>query len=158
MIKQATWTDIERVAKAMRADHRSACAVAGTDDPVTAIQVLSALRFVGVTIWKDDEPIIACGAVFLHRGVASSFMYATDRWPEVATEAREFLGHTAKRILTTAGIHRLQILGMTGDPLVDLWRQASGAERESVLAKYGKNGEDFDLFVCHLQAPVALAS
>jgi hypothetical protein len=61
MIKQATWTDIERVAKAMKADHRSACAVTGTDDPVTAIQGLSSLPFVGVTIWKDDEPIVACG-------------------------------------------------------------------------------------------------
>jgi hypothetical protein len=68
MIKQATWTDVERVVKAVKAHRSTACATAGTDDPVAAIQGLSSLLFVGATIWKDDEPIVACGAVLNHPG------------------------------------------------------------------------------------------
>lgn len=158
VIKPATWRDICRVARAMKPDHaRSACAVAGSDDPLEAIQRLALAYYVGVTIWsdsKDDgeygEPIVACGAVLNHPGVASTFMYATDRWPDVVIETTRFLRTTLRGILQKAGIRRVQTLAMAGDPTTDRWKRLLGLEYEATFHGYGKGGQDFDLFVCHL--------
>lgn len=155
MLKKATWADILRVAENMNAIHRRhVCATCGTEDPVVAIQRMALRAYVGVTIWRDeDEPIVAAGAVIQHPGVAATFMYATERWPEVVIETTRFFHRTLKSALRAAGVHRLQTLSMAGDQATDRLKQAFGSMPEAIFRNYGKNGEDFIMSVCHLQPP-----
>lgn len=151
MIKPLTWGDVCYVAARMKPDQaRSACALADTDDPLQAVQGLANARYVGGCIWKG-EPIAVAGAVFNHPGVASTFMFATVRWPEVVLEVTRFIRRTLIPALEAAGIHRLQSLSFAGDTRTNEWKERIfGGSQEAVLTGYGRNREDFVLYVRHL--------
>ena len=136
----------------MKADQaKSACALANTDDPLEAIQKLSLCAYVGVTVWRGEDPIAAAGAVLTHPGNATTFLYATDRWPEVVIETTRFFRKTLFPALQAAGVRRVQSLSMAGDDRTNRWKERLfGGTQEAILSKYGKNGEDFVLYVRHL--------
>jgi hypothetical protein len=146
MIRAIAFEDVERVAANMRAiDRKEICGVAGTDDPVQAILPLSVLPCVGATVWRD-EPICAVGAMFLWPGVAGVFMFATDRWREVAIETTRFVRRVLLPTLRDAGIHRLQCASLADNYAAHGWLRYLGADRETPEPEYGKNREDYRLF------------
>lgn len=147
MITPLAWPDVVDIAKRMCEGHRrSACALADTDDPVAAIEAFKHSRHVGGTIWHGARPAVAIGAVLIHPGVASSFLYATDDLPKVAVELVRFARNALMPSLQRAGIHRVHALAPTDEPTNDKFHRLFGGKKEAVLRRYGKNGEDFTLY------------
>lgn len=146
MIRPITLEDTARVAAKMRdIDRREICALHGTDDPVEATSTLRFLRHIGATVWRD-EPICAIGAVFMWPGVVSVFMFATDRWPEVAIETTRFVRKTLLPTLCEAGVHRLQCYSLDSHIEAHRWLRFLGADRETTEPEFGKNRENYVLF------------
>jgi hypothetical protein len=122
---------------------RATCAFASTNDPSEAIGALEAQLYLGVTVWREDEPIAVAGAILTHPNVASAFMFGTDRWQEVETALTEFFRSKLFPSLKTAGLHRVQSITMAGDPLTEAWMQHLLGAPEATLRAYGKGKEDF---------------
>lgn len=149
MIKIATPEDVSYVAQRMRAhDRAERVALSHGDDPVLAALQFLALPHLAVTVWKGT-PIAVIGVVFPHPGVASTIFFATDQFEHVALATTRFIRRKLFPILVNTGIHRLQVCSMDNGRSIDNWRWilSFGAKKEAVLKAYGKNGEDFNLFV-----------
>lgn len=146
MIKAATWPEIEFVARNMRErDRLEICALSNSDDPVVAVSHLKTLPYFGA-IARKDEPIAAVGAVYLWPGSVSAFMFATDRWSEVATQTTRWAKKVLIPSLYRQGIHRMQCYSMVGHKEAHRWLRYFGAKSRREPA-YGKNHEDFLYFV-----------
>lgn len=146
MIRPITPKDTARVAAKMREiDRREICALHGTDDPVEATSLIQFLPHIGVTVWRD-EPICALGAAFMWPGVVSVFMFATDRWREVALETTRFVRKTLLPALRDAGVHRLHCYSLDSHTEAHAWLRYLGADREMPEPEFGKNRENYVLF------------
>ena len=146
-LKAIAWPDIERVARKMCELHRhKVCLTAFTDDPVAAISYMATKPLVGVTVWKDDEPVAVCGAVITHPNVASTFFFGTDDWPKRFMEIHKFFTRNLRQALAHAGVHRVSILSPADDPEGERWKRMGGCTLEATLKGFGKGGEDFSLF------------
>lgn len=146
MIRAITPEDTARVAAKMRdIDRREICALHGTDDPVEATSLIRFLPHIGATVWRD-EPICAIGAAFMWPGVVSVFMFATDRWPEVALETTRFVRKMLLPALRDGGVHRLQCYSLAEHTEAHRWLRYLGADREAPEPEFGKNRENYLLF------------
>lgn len=149
MVKPATWLDICAVARAMReCDRREICGLAATEDPLKAIEALAIMPYFGVTVWRET-PVVAIGAMLLHPGVASIFMFATDGWSDrsVRAETARYVRRGLVPTLLAAGVHRMQAPASVEHVESHKWMERFGAKPESVMRGYGKNGENYVLFV-----------
>jgi hypothetical protein len=147
LIRPLTPEDAARVAANMRdIDRREICALHATDDPVAATSALAVFPHIGGSVWRGDEPICVVGAIWLWPGVVSVFMFATDRWPEVALEATKFVRRVLLPALRDAGVHRLQCHSLAEHTDAHAWLRFLGADREVPEPEYGKNREDYVLF------------
>jgi hypothetical protein len=152
VLKTATWPDIEAVARHMCERHaRAACSRSCSDNPVEAISGLALRQFLGVTIWKGYDPVVAVGAAITHPNVASTFLYGVKGWESKARIATtRFLRKALVPSLCAAGVKRITVLAPAGDPTGERWKRYLGAQHEATLRKYGKNGEDFCLYTLFL--------
>jgi hypothetical protein len=149
VIKIATLEDVTYVANRMRPhDRAERLALSHGDDAVAAAVHFLKLPHLVVTVWKGT-PIAVIGVVFPHPGVASTIFFATDQFRHVALATTRFIRRTLFPILLNTGIHRLQVCSMVqpGDHSAHRWIWSFGARPEAVLQKYGRNGEDFALYV-----------
>lgn len=151
VLKPAEWPDIASVAARMRErDRAEICALQYTDNPVEAVSLLQHRAYIGVTLWTGDEPQAVIGARPLWPGVASAFMFATDRWPEVARIGTKYVRRVLIPSLAAAGVHRLEAKSLADHDTAHRWMERFGAERECTLYGYGKGGEDFVVFTLSL--------
>lgn len=146
MIRPANWPEIEHVARNMRErDRLEICALSNSDDPVEAVSHLKFLPYFGAVAAKD-EPIAVVGAVDLWPGSVSAFMFATDRWKEVAAQTTRWVKKTMIPTLFRNGVHRMQAYSMEGHDEAHAWLRYFGAKSRPEPA-YGKNHENFLYFV-----------
>ena len=89
--------------------------------------------------------IAVAGAVEVHPGVASTFLYATDDMGKVILELSRYFKLLFAH-LKGMGFHRVHSLGLANDPEGRRWKEdVLGAWPEAHLEKFGKGGEDFVL-------------
>ena len=139
-------TDWLEMAGGMREIQRNALlALTAENSPLPTLQRLADSNPIGAAFERNGELVAIVGAVIIHPGVASTFMYATEDFRKVVLE----ITHWFKRLfgaLRILGVHRVQSLGPANDPGGRRWKEdILGAWPESHLEKYGKNGEDFVL-------------
>lgn len=147
MIEELNGDHIRAVAaKARDIDRQEILATSGADDLVSHIAYLEHMPTLGVCVLKDEEPVCVVGAAYLWPGVVSVFMFATDRWKEVAIETTRFVRKVLLPSLRDAGIHRLQCFSLATHTEAHDWLRFLGADGEQVQPEYGKNREDFVLF------------
>lgn len=159
MIRTITPDDAVRVAVDMRdIDRREICALQCIDDPEIIVRAALHLPHIGATVWRGDDPICALGAALLWPGVASVFMFATDRWREVALETTRFAKKTLLPALCDAGVHRLQCHSLAEHTTAHAWLRFLGADREVPEPEYGKNREDYVLFTMSRAAMLRVTS
>src|SRR3990167_3144441 len=97
---------------------------------------------------KDDVPIAAVGAVPVHPGVWSVFMFATDDFQQISLSLTKFVIRVIIPALKATGAHRAECLSMAGHDDAHRWLEVLGARQEGPpVAGWGKGGEDFVRFV-----------
>lgn len=155
MMKPLEWLDVRRVAENMCDRHsKNVCMTGFSDDPVEAVSYLMhpSDKIAGVTVWKDDEPVAVAGAIITHPGRASTFFFGTIRWHEMIFEVTRYFHKGLRAELARKGIKRVSIFAPAGDPDGERWKRLGGAKLEATLKSWGKNDEDFSLFVVSLSS------
>lgn len=95
----------------------------------------------------NDEPVAAFGALGspLHPQLKMAWAFGTAKFrravPAIGREVESWKPH-----LIAEGVHRIEARSLVGHDLAGRWMAGLGAEREAVLRKYGRNGEDFELW------------
>jgi hypothetical protein len=110
---------------------------------------LAALHLVDTAIVArvDGQPVAVCGAMEIWPGVWSVFMFATDRWPEVALSVTRWVKRHLIPALVAVGAHRAECHSIEGHHTAHRWLGLLGAHVESVARGMGKKGEDFRRYV-----------
>lgn len=105
----------------------------------------------GFVLHADDgEPVVCCGALPMWPGVWSVWMFATDRFPEIALSTTRF----ARQVFFPSldGYHRLECHSLDKHTVAHRWLESLGAYKESEAKNYGKNGETFFVY-CWTKKP-----
>lgn len=137
---------VGRVAANMRAKDRAEIyATRFREDPAEVARdclLISRLGFVGASA-RDGAAIVAIGGAELWPGLWSLWMFATDRWPEVAAAATRTARRILRPALLAAGARRAECRSLASHRDAHRWLRALGARREARIPQFGKNGEDF---------------
>lgn len=151
MMRLLSMEDVERVARNLCPRHaRNVCMLSFADDPVAAAMGVMWANPIGVSFWRDGEPVAVGGAVITHPNNASTFFFGTPAWPKCLLEISRFYHHDLRDTLTRAGVRRVSVFAPAGDPEGERWKKLLKCELEAVLKGFGKNGEDFSLFTAML--------
>lgn len=92
-------------------------------------------------------PVAAYGAMPMWPGVWSLYLFATDHFTQVAWDVTRHIRRVMMPSLAIAGAHRAEARSSASHTEAHAWLERLGAEREATLKGYGRNGEDFILFV-----------
>lgn len=98
--------------------------------------------------WLDGMPAAVFGGSEARPGVWSMFAFATDEFPRLALGLTRFARkQVIPRLFDELGAHRLQCESHEKHTDAHRWLVALGAHRESVKAKFGRDGSDYYEFV-----------
>ena len=114
--------------------------------------ILNSGEFSFVGHADDGEPVVCAGAVPMWPGVWSVWMFATDRFNEIALSTTRFAKQVFFPALTGAGWHRLECHSLDKHYIAHKWLESLGAYKESEKKSYGKNGEGFFVY-CWTKQP-----
>ena len=110
----------------------------------------------GFVLHHDDgEPIVCCGAVPIWPGVWSVWMFATDRFDEIAMSTTKFGKRVFFPALEQSGWHRLECRSLESHKVAHTWLESLGAYKESESLGYGKAGETFFVYCWTKERPQA---
>lgn len=142
-----TYDEALFVAKNMREwDKKEIYATRWNDDPSDVAQDCVWLGEFG-WIASDPEPIAVIGAGPCHPGVWNVHMFATDNFSKIAISLTKFVKRVIIPSLAASGAHRVECKSMDGHEDAQRWLEFLGAQRESTLPEYGREAEDFHLYV-----------
>lgn len=93
------------------------------------------------------EPAGAIGIVrnALQPQIGAAWAFGTDRFRRVVP-ALSVLAATFRDRLVADGVHRIEARCIVGHDLAGRWMASLGASRETILRRYGRGGEDFELW------------
>jgi hypothetical protein len=94
-------------------------------------------------------PVAALGGIEMWPGNWSVWMFATDRWPEVAREATRFAQKTLLPVLLRLGLRRGECRSALEHEVAHRWLIFLGARIEAIYPAFGKGGETFVGFVIY---------
>jgi len=96
---------------------------------------------------QDGMPIASIGAVPAWEGVWSAWMMATDRFPEIGKQLTRWVKRSMIPAIVASGCHRAEARSCSDHTSAHRWMESLGAKPESVLRRYGREKQDFILFV-----------
>lgn len=137
------------VAAGMRdADYREIFATRWNDDLVDlTVDCLNARRFSWIACADDGTPVAVVGAWPTHPGVWQVYFFTTDRWSQISLSLTRWIRRVMIPALRNAGAHRAECKSLSSHTEAHRWLEFLGASQEATLRGYGKDGEDFLLFV-----------
>lgn len=146
-LERLNYNDLYTIAENMREwDRREIFATRWSDDPSELARDTMAVSYeFGWIASRDNRPIAAVGAVPLHTGVWSVWMYATNEFPRVGLGLSRFVVRCMKPALQGMA-HRAECRSMDGHEDAQKWLEFIGFKRESSIPKYGRGGETFHLY------------
>ncbi|TDQ82503.1 hypothetical protein A8950_2326 [Dongia mobilis] len=141
--------DLLFVARHMRmADRAEIFATRFDDDPVALVAEILATDPMGAILAAaDGAAVAAIGASEMWPGNWSVWMFATDRWPEVALAATRFAQTRLRPALHRLGARRAECRSMAGHEMAQSWLLRLGARVEAVYPAFGRDGQTFIGFV-----------
>ena len=80
-------------------------------------------------------------------GVWSMYLFATPHFQQVAWDTTRHIRRVMLPALALAGAHRAEARSAVSHVEAHAWLERLGAKREATLKGYGRNKEDFSLFV-----------
>lgn len=96
----------------------------------------------------DGEPVSAIGiaqSAPWQPQLRSAWAFGTKRFKR-SLPALSVLAHGFRERLIAEGVRRVEARSLVGHDLAGQWMHALGASRETVLRRFGVNGEDFELW------------
>lgn len=139
------------IASAMRvSDWDEIFATRFDEDPVALVDDLLMGDPVGAVIAADDGlPIAVVAGTEMWPGFWSLWMFATDRWPEVARRATRFARKELWPALRALGLRRGECRSAAAHKVAHRWIRHLGGQQESIYPAFGKGGETFIGFVIY---------
>jgi hypothetical protein len=105
----------------------------------------------GVTVLRGasyrGRPASVFGAIECWPGVWAAWMVATDDWPKVALQTTRTVLRDALPAVWAHGAHRIEARSVAGYDAAHRWLKTLGAQRECTLQGFGREGQDFEVFV-----------
>lgn len=102
-------------------------------------------------LWRwQGEPVAMCGIVPQRPGVATAGAFGTDKWPYVLRPMLHWARDWALPRLIVSGHHRIEAYALASNVDGHRFIQMLGGEREAYLREYGRDREDFVLYVRRL--------
>jgi hypothetical protein len=129
------------------ADRREIEATVARFDSEALAAVTCACRLGFVAAAADLTPVAVLAAGELWPGVWQLGMFATPRWPEVGRGVTRLARRWLPAQLGALGAHRAQAFSLAEHEQGHRWMLSLGARCEATLRAWGRNGEDFKLFV-----------
>lgn len=143
-----TFEYAHHVASRMREwDKREIYATRWNEDPVELAHDCASYGHFGWVAWGDEEPVAILGAVPMHPGCWSVFMFATNNFRHISFSLTKFVKRVMIPALADTGARRAQCLSMEGHEDAQKWLRLLGATPEEPMLDFGKNGETFIPFV-----------
>lgn len=97
--------------------------------------------------YLDGRPVAAIGAQPRWPGVWTAWAYGTDDWPRVALTLTKHVRRFMLPALLRAGAHRVDAFALETHTDARRWLEMLGARPKNILAKWGRNGENFVCYV-----------
>lgn len=139
-IIEARYADVVYVARRMRASD------AEEIWPITIAKTPEALALGAVygvgykfVVGSGAVPVATWGASPTRPGVVSVWMFATDRWPEVALTVTRHIRRELMSTLIDAGYVRAECWSHANHHVAHKWLEILGAIREATVEDYGPN-------------------
>lgn len=96
--------------------------------------------------WADGVPVASFGGTQAWPGVWSVWMWATDRWPDVALSVHRQIKRVLIPELLARGGHRGQCASLATHTEAHRWLESLGFQAEGTLRGFGRAGEDFIMY------------
>lgn len=143
---------IEYIVNHMRArDREEIFALRWTDDDAELVRDLTACAGKLWRVWSyQGEPVAINGALPVRPGVVAAAGFGTDKWRQVIRPMTAWAQQWLIPCLQTAGYHRGEAYVSAANMQSRRWLDALGAQKEAYLFQYGRNCEDFILYVWRL--------
>lgn len=100
----------------------------------------------GWLFYYDNTPTCVVGATQLWPGMWSAWMLGTPDFPKIGTHVTKFISRDMRDMLKARNAVRLEARSHIEHHDAHRWLELLGAEKEAVLQRYGKNGEDFVIY------------
>ena len=113
------------------------------------IQLLEDVLNLPGPAWMASKggPIALFGCAPLWPGVWSMWFFATDNLHQIGIGVTRVIIKAIVPMLWEGGAHRLECRSMEGHTQAQDWLEVIGARRECTLARFGREGEDFHVYV-----------
>lgn len=150
-VRALNHADLVAIGQAMRdSDRREIFATRFDEDVESLVDDLLASDPVGAVITATDhEPVAALGAIEMWPGYWSLWMFATDRWAQVAHETTRFAHQILRPALLRMGLRRGECRSALEHVTAHRWLSFLGGEVEAIYPAFGKGGETFVGFVIY---------
>lgn len=150
-IRALTYADLRAIGEGMRAADRAEIFATRFDDDAgsLAADLLDCQPVGAVIAARDGTPVAAIGGIEMWPGNWSVWMFATDRWPEVASETTRFVRRVLWPALLRLGLRRGECHSAIAHETAHRWLIYLGASIEAIHPAYGKGGETFLGFVIY---------
>ena len=113
-------------------------------------QLLEAVMAAGPVSWvaySELEPVAVFGCAPMWPGVWSMWFFATDSLHKIGLGVTKLIIRYIVPMLWEGGAHRLQCHSMEGHVEAQRWLETIGASRETTLRAFGRDGQDFHVYV-----------
>lgn len=148
LLEPATTSSLQYILENLREIDRAEIAATAWDESRIA-ETLAPRIMAGAVmtlVAKGELPITACGLVPLCPGVAVAFAFSTPQYRHAIVPVTRFIRTVGLSFALKAGFHRIEFRALATRPDVERWVGLLGAQRESTLDCFGKNGEDFVMY------------
>lgn len=98
------------------------------------------------TAWLDGQPVLAFGLAMEHPRRAYAWAWGTARKGRAIPAATRYLLEVIKPEVLSGGIMRIHADSMASHSRAHSWLRRIGAQKESEMPHFGKNGETFYRF------------
>lgn len=128
-------------------DHKEIYALRFDEDPERFLASQMWIMGDMCRIWeRNGVPVAVQGVIPAWPGVWHMFAYGTDEWPKVVLSMTRWAWGIVIPAMSRMA-HRVEARAMATHTESRRWIESFGAKQEAVLREYGKNREDFVLYV-----------
>ena len=142
----AIYADVVFIARRMRkldAEEIFPLTWTGKPEDLAASCVAGGISTVALS---GDVPVAAWGAREIRPCFWNVWMFATDRWPEVALSVTRHINREMMPAMIDAGAVRADCWSMEGHDVAHRWLELLGAVREASLEDYGAGRKVFHCY------------